>query len=104
MYDDLTGQRREGTAEDMRQAMRLLDALPEVDYGWPSISARDLDPLTAGLEIEAIALRNYSKHLQDEVRERGAREAAARDLRSRGRRTRSGSGRSSARSTARSRR
>jgi trimethylamine---corrinoid protein Co-methyltransferase len=69
MHDDLTGQRREGTAEDMRQAMRLLDALPEVDYGWPSISARDLDPRTAGLEIEAIALRNYSKHLQDEVRE-----------------------------------
>ena len=69
MYDDLTGKRTEGTAEDMRQAMRLLDALPEVDYGWPPISARDLDPLTAGLEIERIAVRNCSKHLQDEVRE-----------------------------------
>lgn len=69
IYDDLAGERTEGTAEDMRQNMRLLDALPEVDYAWPTISARDLDPLTSGLEIEAIALRNYSKHLQDEVRE-----------------------------------
>ncbi len=69
MYDDVTGLRTEGTAEDMRQAMRLLDALPEVDYTWPPISARDLDPLTAGLEIEGIALRNCSKHLQDEVRQ-----------------------------------
>jgi trimethylamine---corrinoid protein Co-methyltransferase len=69
MLDDLTGLRTEGTAADMRRVMRLLDALPEVDYVWPSISARDLDPLTAGLEIEAIALAHCSKHLQDEVRE-----------------------------------
>jgi trimethylamine---corrinoid protein Co-methyltransferase len=69
MYDETTGRRSEGTAADQAQAMRLLDALPEVDYAWPPISARDLDPLTAGLEIEAISLRNYSKHVQDEVRE-----------------------------------
>ena len=31
-------------------------ALPEVDYAWPTISARDLDPLTAGLEIEALLM------------------------------------------------
>ena len=49
--------------------MRLFDALPEVDYAWPTISARDLDPLTAGLEIEAISLDNFTKHVQDEVRE-----------------------------------
>jgi trimethylamine--corrinoid protein Co-methyltransferase len=69
MLDDVTGQRSEGTAADMRDTMRLLDALPEVDYMWPPISARDLDPRTAGLEIEAIALQSCSKHLQDEVRE-----------------------------------
>jgi trimethylamine--corrinoid protein Co-methyltransferase len=69
MLDDVTGRRTEGTAADMRQTMRLLDALPEVDYMWPPISARDLDPLTAGLEIEAIALQSCSKHLQDEVRQ-----------------------------------
>ena len=69
MYDDVTGARTEGTAHDLREVMRLFDALPEVDYAWPSISARDLDPLTAGLEIEAISLDCFGKHLQDEVRE-----------------------------------
>ena len=69
LYDDETGVRREGTAADLRRVMRLLDALPEVDYAWPSLSARDLHPLTAGLEIEAISLACFSRHLQDEVRE-----------------------------------
>src|SRR5674536_283075 len=69
MYDDVAGARTEGTAGDLRQVLRLFDALPEVDYAWPSISARDLHPLTAGLEIEAITLDCFSEHLQDEVRE-----------------------------------
>lgn len=69
MYDDETGERREGTTADLRAVMRLFDALPEVDYCWPSISARDLHPLTAGLEIEAVSLAASTKHLQDEVRE-----------------------------------
>ena len=56
MLDDVTGERSEGSAAALRTVMRLFDALPEVDYAWPSISARDLDPLTAGLEIEAISL------------------------------------------------
>ncbi len=69
MLDDVTGERTEGSAAALRTVMRLFDALPEVDYAWPSISARDLDPRTAGLEIEAISLANCSKHVQDEVRE-----------------------------------
>ncbi len=69
MLDDVTGLRSEGSATALRTVMRLFDALPEVDYAWPSISARDLEPLTAGLEIEAIALANCSKHVQDEVRD-----------------------------------
>jgi len=69
MLDDLTGRREEGSAEWLRRTMRLYDALPEVDYAWPTISARDLDPLTAGLEIEATSLANLSKHVQDEVRD-----------------------------------
>ncbi|MBE3032086.1 MAG: trimethylamine methyltransferase family protein [Actinobacteria bacterium] len=52
MYDEVTGVRSEGTAHALRQMMRLFDALPEVDYAWPSIS-----------------LNCFSKHLQDEVRE-----------------------------------
>ena len=69
MLDDVTGERSEGSAAALRSVMRLFDALPEVDYAWPSISARDLDPLTAGIEIEAISLANCSKHVQDEVRD-----------------------------------
>jgi trimethylamine--corrinoid protein Co-methyltransferase len=69
VLDDLTGRREDGSAEWLRRTMRLYDALPEVDYAWPTISARDLDPLTAGLEIEAISLANLTKHVQDEVRD-----------------------------------
>jgi trimethylamine--corrinoid protein Co-methyltransferase len=69
MLDDRTGRREEGSAEWLRRTMRLYDALPEVDYAWPTISARDLDPLTAGLEIEAISLASLTKHVQDEVRD-----------------------------------
>lgn len=69
MLDDVSGVRSEGSAAALRTVMRLFDALPEVDYAWPSISARDLDPRTAGLEIEAISLANCSKHVQDEVRD-----------------------------------
>lgn len=69
MYDDVTGVRSEGSAAALRTVMTLFDALTEVDYVWPSISARDLHPLTAGLEIEALSLRWLSKHVQDEVRD-----------------------------------
>jgi trimethylamine---corrinoid protein Co-methyltransferase len=69
VLDDVTGSREEGSAEWLRRTMRLYDALPEVDYAWPTISARDLDPLTAGLEIEALSLASLTKHVQDEVRD-----------------------------------
>ena len=68
MVDDATGERHEGSAGDLRTIMRLFDALPDADYVWPTISARDLDPLTANLEIEAISFRSCAKHVQDEVR------------------------------------
>ncbi len=68
LLDDASGERLPGTAQRLRQVMRLLDALPECDYVWPSLSARDLDPATANLEIELISLTECAKHLQDEVR------------------------------------
>ncbi|HQJ27233.1 MAG TPA: trimethylamine methyltransferase family protein [Thermoleophilia bacterium] len=69
LLDDVSGVRSEGSASALRTVMKLFDALPEVDYTWPSISARDLCPLTAALEIEAISLTACSKHVQDEVRD-----------------------------------
>jgi len=68
LLDDATGERLPGSAERLRQVMRVLDALPQCDYVWPSLSARDLDPLTANLEIEYLSLIECSKHLEDEVR------------------------------------
>jgi len=68
MLDDESGERREGSADDLRTIMRLFDALPDVDYVWPTISARDLDPLTANLEIAAISFRSCAKHVQTGVR------------------------------------
>ena len=68
VVDDVTGERHEGSADYLRTIMRLFDALPDCDYVWPTISARDLDPLTANLEIEAISFRSCAKHVQDEVR------------------------------------
>jgi trimethylamine--corrinoid protein Co-methyltransferase len=68
VVDDETGERHEGSADYLRTITRLFDALPDCDYVWPTISARDLDPLTANLEIEAISFRSCAKHVQDEVR------------------------------------
>lgn len=68
MYDDLTGERWEGTENDLRRVMRLFEGLDEVDMNWCSICPRDLDPITQGLEMAAIGLTESGKHLQDEVR------------------------------------
>jgi len=68
VLDDETGERHEASAADLRTLMPLFDALPDADYVWPIVSARDLDPLTANLEIEAISFRSCAKHVQDEVR------------------------------------
>jgi trimethylamine---corrinoid protein Co-methyltransferase len=68
VLDDESGELHEGSAADLRTVMRLFDALPDVDYVWPTISARDLDPRTANLEIEAISFRSCSQTRADEVR------------------------------------
>jgi trimethylamine--corrinoid protein Co-methyltransferase len=68
VVDDESGERHEASVADLRTLMPLFDALPNADYVWPIVSARDLDPLTANLEIEAISFRSCAKHVQDEVR------------------------------------
>ena len=64
MLDDESGELHEGGGADLRTIMRLFDALPDIDYVWATISARDLDPRTANLEIAAISFRSCSKHVQ----------------------------------------
>jgi trimethylamine--corrinoid protein Co-methyltransferase len=62
--DDATGEIRDATVADMCDVCRLYDALPEIDFLWTSLSAPSLDPETAPLAVDAIALRESSKHLQ----------------------------------------
>jgi len=68
VLDDLSGELREGTSADLADMMRLCDALDDVDTVWPSPQASDLDPKTEALEMNAVCLRNTTKHIQDEVR------------------------------------
>ncbi len=44
VYDDLTGERREGTRRTSPTFVKLGDALAEVDAVWPSPQACDVDP------------------------------------------------------------
>jgi trimethylamine:corrinoid methyltransferase-like protein len=69
VYDDLTGERREGTSADLATFVKLGDALSEVDAVWPSPQASDLDPYSLPVVWQAISIRNTSKHIQDEIRE-----------------------------------
>ena len=62
--DDVTGGVRDATLEDMRDVCRLYDALPEIDFLWTSLAAPSLDPVVAPLLVDAVALRESSKHLQ----------------------------------------
>jgi Trimethylamine:corrinoid methyltransferase len=67
-YDDLTGERRAGTCDDLIAITRLCDALPEIDYLWPTLQAGDVDGEIMPLTMQAIMVRNSMKHVQDEVR------------------------------------
>ena len=62
--DDASGVVREATVDDMRNVCRLYDALPEIDFLWTSLAAPSLDPVVAPLVVDALALRESSKHLQ----------------------------------------
>ena len=50
VLEEVTGERRGGTADDLRTVMRRFDALPEYDYLLPTISARGLEPLADDVE------------------------------------------------------
>jgi trimethylamine---corrinoid protein Co-methyltransferase len=68
VVDERTGLRSEGTLAELHRYMRLLDALDEIDILWSTVSARDLDPVTAILRIQATCFDASGKHEQDGVR------------------------------------
>jgi len=69
--DHRTGQRRPSTAADLAAATRVADALDEIGFVWPPVSAGDAAPGTEVLENLAVLLENTGKHVQYEVQREG---------------------------------
>lgn len=59
-----TQQVRDATLADTRDFVRLSDALPSIDFIWPSVTGRDAPIEMQFLETFLVALRNSSKHVQ----------------------------------------
>jgi trimethylamine--corrinoid protein Co-methyltransferase len=68
MLDDVTGERRDGTAADLAAVTRLCDGLDELDTLWPSPNPGDVPADVLPLVTQATMVRNSTKHIQDEVR------------------------------------
>ena len=65
--DYRTGERRQATKADLVDAIRVADALPEIDLLFPIISCNDVAPEVASLQAVATTLINSAKHAQLEV-------------------------------------
>jgi trimethylamine--corrinoid protein Co-methyltransferase len=59
-----TGERRPSTKEDLGQATRLADALPEVSFLWQPVAARDVSPKVESLHELHVQFANTGKHIQ----------------------------------------
>ncbi len=64
IYDLETGEKRGTNADDVATISRVVDALPEVDFCWPAVSAQDRPSEIRGLHELYLALANTGKHVQ----------------------------------------
>lgn len=64
IYDLESGEKRGTTADDVATISRVVDALPEVDFCWPAVSAQDRPAEVRGLHELYLALANTGKHVQ----------------------------------------
>ena len=64
IYDLETGEKRGTTAEDVATISRVVDAMPEVDFCWPAVSAQDRPVEVRGLHELYLAIANTGKHVQ----------------------------------------
>ena len=64
IYDLETGEKRGTTAEDVATISRVVDAMPEVDFCWPAVSAQDRPVDVRGLHELYLAIANTGKHVQ----------------------------------------
>jgi trimethylamine--corrinoid protein Co-methyltransferase len=64
IYDLETGEKRATTADDVATISRVVDALPEIDFCWPAVSAQDRPVEVRGLQELYLAIANTGKHVQ----------------------------------------
>lgn len=64
IYDFETGEKRPTVAGDVATVSRVVDAMPEIDFCWPAVSAQDRPAEVRGLHELYLALANTGKHVQ----------------------------------------
>jgi trimethylamine--corrinoid protein Co-methyltransferase len=64
IYDPASGEKRPTTAADVADSARVVDALPEIDFCWPAVSAQDRPAETRGLHELYLAIAHTGKHVQ----------------------------------------
>jgi trimethylamine--corrinoid protein Co-methyltransferase len=64
IYDLESGEKRGTTAADVATISRVVDAMPELDFCWPAVSAQDRPAEVRGLHELYLALANTGKHVQ----------------------------------------
>jgi trimethylamine--corrinoid protein Co-methyltransferase len=67
MLDFRSGRKRPSTGQDLAEAVRIGDYLPEVGVMWGAVSANDAPPNVQVLTELSIELRNTGKHIQAEA-------------------------------------
>jgi len=64
IYDLESGEKRGTTADDVATISRVVDAMPEIDFCWPAVSAQDSPADVRGLHELYLAIVNTGKHVQ----------------------------------------
>ena len=64
IYDLKSGEKRATTGDDVATISRVVDAMPEIDFCWPAVSAKDRPANVRGLHELYLALANTGKHVQ----------------------------------------
>jgi len=64
VFDPATGQKRKSTLADLKEMMIIADALPEVDFVWPTVVATDMPSDRSSYFEFLAAVANTSKHIQ----------------------------------------
>ena len=64
LVDPDTGMRRASTLQDLIDTTRVVDAVPEVGYLWPTVAPADVPTHTQAVHITRAMLGNSTKHVQ----------------------------------------